>query len=153
METFPDWYKQSAISYKAVTNQRTRYRKRAGSGKLGSLEQPRWYSRYSLQKTPIPWKSSLGCGLCTPPLLGMIDLSGAFIFVSLPQASEPLAGIFADAPAVRGKDYLSPLAPTVGCVTLPPIYFRILPKEYSDARWPKAKSTKVFRLNHTLKVS
>lgn len=63
--------------------------------------------------------------------------------MSLLQGSKPLAGTFADAPAVKEKDYLPSLVSTVGCVTLPPTYFRILPKEYSDARGPKVKSTSV----------
>lgn len=63
------------------------------------------------------------------PSVAANDLSGAFIFVSPPQGSAPLAETFADAPAVRGKDHRPPPAPTVGCATLPPICFRILPTQ------------------------
>ena len=63
------------------------------------------------------------------PSTAVNDFSQAFIFVLHLQGSKPWARPFADAPAIRGKDYLPPVASTV----LLPIYLRILPKEYSDA--------------------
>lgn len=64
------------------------------------------------------------------PSTAVNDFSQAFIFVSHLKGSKPWAQPLADAPAIRGKDYLPPVASTV----LLPIYLRILPKEYSDAR-------------------
>lgn len=84
-----------------------------------------------MQSSEDPHSSEVSSSLWTPhPSTAVNDFSQAFIFVSHLQGPKPWAGSFADAPAIRGKDDLPPVAST----GLPAIYLRILPKEYTDAR-------------------
>ena len=88
-----------------------------------------WYSK--VQSSEDPHTSEVSSSLWTlHPSTAVNDFSQAFIFVSHLQGPKPWAGLFAEAPAIRGKDYLPPVASIVPL----PIYLRILPKEYSDAR-------------------
>lgn len=76
---------------------------------------------------PTPQKSSLCCGLWTPPYLQWSQHL-AFLCHSL-EVESPWQEHLQMPQLSEKKDYLPPLASTVGCVTLPPACFRTLPKQ------------------------
>lgn len=100
--------------------------------------QPRWKGTHTLEVSTL-WTLY--------PFVDVNDFSGASIFCITPLRFKALSKNI-----VRGG-YLLLLASIVGCLTMSPIYFRNLPKESSVARWPKIKSTEMFWLNSTLKIS
>lgn len=112
-ETFPDQCKQNAISYKAITGPKNMVQEKSRKQeRLGSLEQPRWCSRCSLQRTPH-FVSHLFKLWTLCPSIAANDLSGASVFMSLPRDSKHLTETFANFTTIREKRS-PPLASTVG---------------------------------------